>query len=326
MAVTVAVLFTGSVLLHEFAHAFEGTHRGIEVGGITLFMLGGATALRDPDRRAADEFAIAAVGPWSNIVLASGFGLLALCSASWGLDAVADVAGLLGWLNLGLAVFNLVPGAPLDGGRILRAAVWAVTGDRHRSTMVAAVVGLVLALGLIGWSVWLIAARPGGLVAGVWLGLIGAYVLRGARIELGRGRLAGWLAARGAAELAPATARLPATATAEDLRAVFAGDDPPAAVLVDRDGDPIGVVRRPSADAAAWFPPGTTAHDHLEPLDGLPVVAGHEPGDRLMGLLDRDQPLVLIDGPAGGWLSTLQLIDQRIQDLRGRGIPAQVQA
>lgn len=314
MAGAVAVLFTLSVLLHEVAHAMEGRHRGVEVGGITLFLLGGATALRDPDRRAADEFAIAAVGPWSNVVLAAVFGLVAVGAGTQELDAVAEVAGLLGWLNLGLAAFNLVPGAPLDGGRVLRAAVWAVTGDRHRSTVVAAWVGVLLGLGMVGWAIWLVGWRT-QLWAGAWIGVIGAYVLRSARMELTRGRLARWLAGFAARELTPATPRLAADAPVGDLVAAFRADPP--AVLLDRAGEPVGVVRPEDLgeDAAG------VAGDHAHALDDLPVVDASASGDRLVGLLDRQQPLVLVTDTEGTWLSSLHLIDDRIRQVRGDGVP-----
>lgn len=266
MGVAVAALFTLSVLLHELAHALEARHRGIEVGGITLFLLGGATALHDPDRRAADEFAVAGVGPWSNVVLAALFGILALYTGSWDLDAVAEVLGLLGWLNLGLAAFNLIPGAPLDGGRVLRAGIWAVTGSRHRSTVIAAWFGIVLGGGLVGWALWLVWARS-ALWAGLWIGVIGAYVLRAARGELARGRLSVWLTDFTAAQLAPP-------------------------VEVD---------------------------DALR--DDLPEVRADASADTLVGLLDRDQPLVTIRGDEQAWTSSLHAIDARIRVLRGSGVP-----
>ena len=272
MGASVAVLFTLSVLLHELAHALEARHRGVEVGGITLFLLGGATALHDPDRRAADEFAIAGVGPWSNVVLAAVSGILAVYTGTWGLDAVAEVLGVLGWLNLGLAAFNLVPGAPLDGGRVLRAGVWAVTGSRHRSTVVAAWFGIVLGLVLVGWAVWLVGLRA-AVWEGLWVGLIGAYVLRAARGELARGRLALWLR-----------------------------------------GFPAGRVA----------PPVTIGVDDVPP--DVPEVDASEPADRLVGLLDRHQPLVRIRGDEASWLSSLHLIDERIRELRDPDHPAPLDA
>lgn len=265
MGVAVAVLFTLSVLLHELAHALEARHRGIEVGGITLFLLGGATALHDPDRRAADEFAVAGVGPWSNVVLAAMFGILVVYTGSWDLDAAAVVLGVLGWLNLGLAAFNLIPGAPLDGGRVLRAGIWAVTGSRHRSTVIAAWAGVVLGGGLVAWALWLVWARS-ALWAGLWIGVIGAYVLRAARGELARGRLSVWLTDFTAAQLAP----------------------------------PVEVDDVP---------------------DDLPEVRGDATADTLVGLLDRDQPLVVIHGDGQSWTSSLHAIDARIRVLRGRGVP-----
>lgn len=271
MSAAIAVLFTISVLLHELAHALEARHRGIEVGGITLFLLGGATALHDPDRRAADEFAVAGVGPWSNVVLAAVFGLLSVYADSWDLTAVAEVLGLLGWLNLGLAAFNLVPGAPLDGGRVLRAGVWAVTGDRHRSTVVAAWFGIALGGGLVLWALWLVGLQA-NVWAGLWLGLIGAYVLRAARGELARGRLAVWLTAFTAAQVAPPVE------VAEPL-------DGHGERLVDED---------------------------------LPVVAADASADVLVGLLDRDQPHVVLHDGEQRWTSSLQAIDDRIRELRRR--------
>jgi Zn-dependent protease len=133
MAAAGATLFFVSILAHELAHAFEAMHRGIEVRGITLFLFGGVTEMDASSETPRDEFVIAAVGPYVSLLCGAAFGLLATY-ASWLFPPafatpVADVAGLLGWLNVLLAVFNLVPGAPLDGGRVLRGrAVVAAQG------------------------------------------------------------------------------------------------------------------------------------------------------------------------------------------------------
>lgn len=265
MAVAVAVLFTLSVLLHELAHALEARHRDVEVGGITLFLLGGATALRDPDRRAADEFAIAGVGPWSNIVLAAVFGLLAVYTGTWGLTAVADVLGLLGWLNLGLAAFNLIPGAPLDGGRVLRAGIWAVTGSRHRSTVIAAWLGIALGLGLLGWALWLVGFRA-AVWAGIWIGVIGAYIVRAARGELARGRLALWLTDFAAADVAPPV-DLPDDAD-EDLPVVAADATGDTLVgLLDRDQPFVTI----TGDDGSWTSSLHAIDDRIRALRGAGV-------------------------------------------------------
>ena len=105
---------------------------------ITLLLFGGAAEMDSDIRRPRDEFALTAVGPFASFVLAATFGLTATYAAQAGIEIIAEVAGLLGWVNLALGVFKLLPGAPLDGGRILRSPVWAATGDRQRATRVAA--------------------------------------------------------------------------------------------------------------------------------------------------------------------------------------------
>src|SRR5438874_1301 len=133
IGVIAAVLFSLSVIAHEIAHALEARHRGIPVGGITMYLFGGATEVySDEVRRPGGEFALTEVGPWTSIVLASAFGVIAYVSGRLGVQWVADLCGELGWLNLLLGIFNLLPGAPLDGGRILAAIVWRITGDRWR--------------------------------------------------------------------------------------------------------------------------------------------------------------------------------------------------
>jgi Zn-dependent protease len=189
MAAVGAVLFFASILAHEIAHAFEALHRGLEVHGITLFLFGGVTEMDARSESPRDEFVIAAVGPYVSLLCAAAFGLLATYAA-WLLPAaaagpVADVAGLLGWLNVLLAVFNLVPGAPLDGGRVLRAGLWWVLKDRRRALRIAARAGQVLgaAIGLFG--VWAI-SRTGaaGLIGGFWWIVIGLFLWSAARLEL----------------------------------------------------------------------------------------------------------------------------------------------
>src|SRR5207237_5474096 len=123
MALAAAALLLVSVLAHELAHGLEARYRGIPVGGITLFLFGGVTETLEA-RRPVDEFAMTAVGPFTSLAFGCGLGLVAVAADHAGLHSLAAVCGLVGWLNIGLAVFNLFPGAPLDGGRILRAIVW----------------------------------------------------------------------------------------------------------------------------------------------------------------------------------------------------------
>ncbi|MDQ3451148.1 MAG: site-2 protease family protein [Actinomycetota bacterium] len=175
-AVAAAVLFFASILAHELGHALTSLDRDIPVVSITLFALGGVTQSTREARRALDEFVIVGIGPFVSLVLAGGFGLLATATQGW--TAVAAVMGYLGWTNLLLAVFNIVPGYPLDGGRLLRALLWGVTGKPNQATRWAARVGQVFALLVIGFGVW--ALTRGGGFGSIWNLLIGFFLLRGA--------------------------------------------------------------------------------------------------------------------------------------------------
>ena len=209
MAVAATVLFLASVLAHELAHGLEARYRGIRVHGITLFFFGGMTEMRTDSRSARDEFAVSAVGPYASLVCGAVFGLAATFADVLGpalAGPTGDVMGLLAWLNVFLAVFNLVPGAPLDGGRVLRAGLWWLLDDRHRAvriaarsgqllaaTMAAAGVGmLVVGLGLLPAPTagpdWLAGLATSPLL-GVLLLMIGTFIFQAARGELAQGRM-----------------------------------------------------------------------------------------------------------------------------------------
>jgi Zn-dependent protease len=186
MAIAAAALFFGSVLAHEVAHALEARHRGIEVRSITLYLFGGATETASEARRPGDEFAVTAVGPWTSLVLGCAFGLLAYAADRADASAVGEVAALLAWVNLVLAFFNLLPGAPLDGGRILDSIVWRVTGDHERARRVATGAGRLLGFALVGLGVAEALLVSDGLLGGVWLAFIGWFLVQAATAERAR--------------------------------------------------------------------------------------------------------------------------------------------
>jgi Zn-dependent protease len=191
-AVVAAALFFASLLAHELAHALEARHRGIEVRAITLYLFGGATEMSAEVKTPGDEFAVTAVGPWTSIVLGCAFGLVAFGADRMGQTAsdVGQVAVLLAWVNLMLGFFNLLPGAPLDGGRILDSAVWRVTGDRARARRISTGAGRLLGYALItlGFVLWLFVSD--GLVQGAWLALIGWFLAQAAMAERRRATVA----------------------------------------------------------------------------------------------------------------------------------------
>jgi Zn-dependent protease/predicted transcriptional regulator len=175
-------LFFGSLVFHEMAHSVIAKHYKIPVVSITLFVFGGVARIaRDPER-AIEEFNIAVAGPISSYLLAAGFWLVARQAGSNAI--LAELAGSLAWINFGLATFNLIPGFPLDGGRIFRAAVWGVTKDYARSTRIAARGGQVVGYAMIGGGALEALYGYKGQsdpVQGIWLALIGWFILNAAR-------------------------------------------------------------------------------------------------------------------------------------------------
>lgn len=153
MAAVTALAFFASVVAHELAHSLVAKARGVPVRDITLFFFGGAAEITREPKRARDEFLMALVGPVTSLAVAALLGLLWLISlpASPQLHALA---GWLAWVNLGLGLFNLIPGFPLDGGRVLRATVWGLTGNLQRATRIATSLGRVVAYGFVFWGIW----------------------------------------------------------------------------------------------------------------------------------------------------------------------------
>lgn len=177
LGVVTAILFFFSLLLHELAHSLVARASGLPVKEITLFALGGVSQISKEAASARTEFWMTFVGPVTSALIGT------LCLAvsrvvPSGWHAVTTMFSWLGYINLGLAVFNLVPGYPLDGGRILRAAVWWRTGDPDRATRIAAQVGQFIAVFFILFGVGEYIA--GGGFNGIWIAFIGWFLLQAA--------------------------------------------------------------------------------------------------------------------------------------------------
>ena len=173
-AVATSLLFFGSVLLHELSHSLLAVRRGIPVRNITLFIFGGVSQLeREPDNP-KDELAIALVGPATSFALGVLFAILwAIFVGSSG--PAAAVAGYLAFINVALAVFNMLPGFPLDGGRVLRAILWFRNRNLLMATRVASVSGTFLAYALMLGGVLSIFAT-GNFIGGAWFIFIGWFL------------------------------------------------------------------------------------------------------------------------------------------------------
>lgn len=170
-----------SVLVHELAHSLVAIRRGVPVQSITLFIFGGVSNLQSEASKARDEFLISIVGPLSSILIGLvSFLLFFLIYDQNPLDTqtstspVAAIIFYLALINVILGVFNMLPGFPLDGGRVLRSIVWASTGSLSRATIVAANVGRVVSFGFIGLGVFQI--LTGSFLAGLWIAFIGWFL------------------------------------------------------------------------------------------------------------------------------------------------------
>jgi Zn-dependent protease len=202
LAVLTALLFFASVVVHELGHAVVARRNGISIAGIDLWLFGGVARMRSDARSAGVAFRIAAAGPLvtllvvmatvgAGVALAGTDGFrAALALEPEAIDSTGASAVVLGYLaqiNALLLVFNLLPGLPLDGGRIARAVAWKLTGDRARATRIAAGLGRAFSFLLIGLGIFL--AVEVDLVAGVWLVLVGVFIGQAARSAVTQSQL-----------------------------------------------------------------------------------------------------------------------------------------
>lgn len=180
-AAVAASLFVASLLAHELAHAIAARRNDIEVDGITLWLLGGVARLRSDAPTPGADFRIAAIGPVTSLLAAAAFGAMAWLAESTQADVLmVAVPSYLAMINLILAVFNAIPAAPLDGGRILRAAIWKWRGDRLTASAVAARTGRIFGFSLIAFGLLQAMSGFGG---GLWWILLGLFVVTVASAE-----------------------------------------------------------------------------------------------------------------------------------------------
>jgi Zn-dependent protease len=172
MGIVATVLFFGCLLLHEVAHAVQARREGMEISGITLWLLGGVAQFNGMFRSAGAEFRVGAAGPLVTLVI--GVALVVLGAAIPLPSAVDGVVAWVGLTNLFVLVFNLLPAFPLDGGRIFRSALWRLRGDLGSATRIAGAVGRVLGALMIAVGVVSLLFYGAG---GLWLALIGWFVM-----------------------------------------------------------------------------------------------------------------------------------------------------
>ena len=320
MAVAAAVLFFSSILLHELGHAVQARRDGLGIDGITLWLFGGVARFTGGFPSAGAEFRIAVAGPLVSLALGGGF--LGVAFVPGLPEPVGAVAAWLGFINLLLLVFNLLPALPLDGGRMLRAGLWRWKGDFAAATRTAARAARVISLLVIGAgaAMLLLAERP---IGGLWLIFIGWFLLQAAAAE-GRAAVAsssvGDLRVRDAMVRDPVTTRPDATLAAFVEESVW-GTRYAAYPVVD-DGRAVGLmmVRRLSElPQEEWD--RRRVSDLMAHRGAVPALA---PDDELIDAHNTivrsglGRGLVLDQGRLVGMLSTADV--RRALELRGFGI------
>lgn len=320
LAAVAAVLFFSSVLAHELGHALEAQHRGVHVAGITLFLFGGVTETRFDVERPFDEFALTAVGPYISFVLAAAFGLVATWAGVAGYALVADVTGVIAWINLLLAVFNLLPGAPLDGGRIVRAIAWKITGDRPKAIRIASrsgqvIGGLVIALGLSQ------AFLAGQLIAGLFNAFIGWFLFQAAGSEIRQSETREALQGRDLGSIVGPTPRAieadePLTEVAERMARSGADVHP-----VERRGEIIGVVHvRDVAEVERSRRRQVRLGEVATRMDAVKKLQIDTPLPDALEQVQREQVIAVLEGNELAGLLTSGDLERnlnRLQDLQG---------
>src|SRR5262249_21279373 len=177
--------FFASLVVHELSHSLVAQRYGIRVSGITLFLFGGVSRIEQEPADPRVELRVAVVGPLTSVALAALFWLAAWSLSDYRGRVTIAVLDYLAYVNAALGVFNLIPGLPLDGGRILRAAVWLRTGSVQRATRLASHLGAGFALGLMALGA--LEMLSGALMGGLWLVFIALFLRATAhatRVEL----------------------------------------------------------------------------------------------------------------------------------------------
>lgn len=213
-----AFVYLASLLAHELAHSIVATRYGVRVDGITLWLFGGVSRFSTESSSPGAQALITFVGPLTSLLLGAVF-LLAAAAVGGGSAHPGLVLATLGWLgfiNIILGVFNLLPAFPLDGGRILQSLIWRATGDRLRATRIAARVGMGFAFLLIAYGLLTLFASF-SLVGGIWSVFLGWFLLSAARAEEFGGLIRQALSGIGVAEImTPNPVQAPDNITVED--------------------------------------------------------------------------------------------------------------
>jgi Zn-dependent protease len=308
MAVAAAILFFASLLLHELGHALQARRDGVEIEGINLWLFGGVAQFKGGFPNAGAEFRIAIAGPLVSLALG---GIFVAVAGVAGLPTAVDaVVAWLGYTNLILLAFNLLPALPLDGGRVLRSALWYARGDLGWATGIASLVGRGFGFLLIGAGILMFIVQ--GSFSGAWLAFIGWFLLQAATAEA---RYVATEQALGGLRVRDLMVREPVTVDADLTLGRFmdevAWSRRYTTYPVLDDGTPVGLLAFRSVAAvprSEWD--ALRVRDVMIPRADVPLLGEDEPAiDALAELSGRDvnRGLVVDNGRLTGFLSITDL-------------------
>lgn len=318
-ALITGFLFFAAIVLHELGHALVARARGLPVKSITLFALGGVALIEKESGDAATEFWMGIAGPIVSILI----GVLCLLSA-WALGWVPETQMLspqtpplaalvwLGYINIVLAIFNMLPGFPLDGGRILRAIVWWITGNLYRATKIAARVGQAFAVFFIAFGIFQFFAGAG--FGGLWIAIIGWFLLNASQASAAQNELNAVLKSVFVGDVMhDDCVRVEAATPVRDFVENEMIRSGRRCFYVMRGGDFVGIVT--SHEVAAlpqeeW--PAQSVGAIMRPLSELKTVNRDTPLTEALELMTRDdvnQLPVISNGRFAGFVSRRHILD-----------------
>lgn len=323
VAIVTAILFFGAIVAHELSHALVAKARGLPVHSITLFALGGVAQLERDAADAKTEFWMGIIGPITSFVIGVVCLLLTI-ALGWSppefpREPLPAMLMWLGLINIGLAIFNMIPGFPLDGGRVLRGIIWWITGNAKRATLIAARVGQVIAFAMIIYGVMQFFAGVG--FSGLWLVFIGWFLLSASRESYAQMVITDGLQGLRVADVM--SRDFPTVDAYANLQ-TFAEENLVRTgrrfFIVTLNEQPVGIITPnevSSIQRARW--PYTTVADVMRPLDQTRTVEPSTPITQALELMtgqDLNQLPVLSNGMLAGLISRghiLQLLQTRAE-------------
>lgn len=308
MGAAAALVFFASLLAHELGHAIQARRDGMEIEGITLWLLGGVAKFKGQFPSAGAEFRIALAGPLVSLALGVIFILIGLTPLPQTIDAVVS---WLGYINIALLVFNLVPALPLDGGRLLRSTLWHFKRNYSSATRLAAGIGRLFGYALIAGGIGLTILQ--GSLQGVWLAFIGWFLLQGSGAEAqyaANTRSLDGLTFRDLMTPSPTT--VDSNMTLGRFMSEFTTTQRHATYPVVDGGTPLGLlIPRAIAQIPQSLWDRRTVRECMLPIDRVPVFEADAPAtDALAGLTETNvsRGLVLDRGELVGLVSINDLV------------------